>query len=674
MEFAATHPLLDVLQRTLDIAEELTSSLVGLYHFLESDQRTLSLQAWSTRTVTQFCTALGQGLHYPIEEAGVWTDCVHQRGPVIHNDYASLSHRKGLPEGHAPVIRELVAPIFRDGRIVAIMGVGNKPTDYNEDDVKTIAHLGDIAWEIAERKRAEEDAAQLREQLAQSRRIEAIGRLAGGVSHDFNNMLMVMLGTCEQMEASLRSGDPMQAHVARLRGAAERGSAMTRQLLAFSRKQALRPEPLDLNDVVRGLSEMLSRLIGEHVSLRTELTDGLAAVVTDRVEIEQVLVNLVVNARDAMPDGGTVTIETGRSEFDEAYARTHAEVRPGRYVMLAVSDTGVGMDEETKAHAFEPFFTTKAVGKGTGLGLAGAYGTVKRSDGSISIYSEPGKGTTVRIYLPETDQAPVPAVARRDEAETRGDGQVVLVVEDEALIREVLATHLTDLGYRPAIVANGGEAVLAVEEEGLRPEVVLTDVVMPGMGGAVLAERLKRTIPGLKVLFMSGYTDNAIVHHGILDEGVPFIAKPFTKAALGVAIADLLRGGAAPPAESGSLAVLLVDDDPYVVEITELALRRGGHTVCSARSRQEALDTLAGHAFDVVLMDVNIPPTSGEQVLRDMRRAGCTVPAIMHTGAAEAVDLEALRGLGVIGVMPKSGKVKTMAGEIEAMLRGHAAS
>jgi CheY-like chemotaxis protein len=336
--------------------------------------------------------------------------------------------------------------------------------------------------------------------------------------------------------------------------------------------------------------------------------------------------------------------------------------------MLAVSDTGIGMDEETRARAFEPFFTTKPAGKGTGLGLAGAYGTVRRSNGSISIYSEPGKGTTVRIYLPETDQAPVMQADRRTEVPASGQGQVVLVVEDRAEIREVLATQLRDLGYRPTLVANGGEAVLAVEEEGLRPDVMLTDVVMPGMGGAVLAERLRRSLPGLKVLFMSGYTDNAIVHHGILDEGVPFIAKPFTKDALGTALAGIVYGALPGTAEGVGRVALLVDDDPYVAEITELALRRRGYTVISARSRQAALDALAGPGFDLVLMDVNVPPASGEQILRDMRDAGCNVPAIMHTGAAETVDLNALRNLGVIGVISKTGNLRAMADEIEALL------
>jgi PAS domain S-box-containing protein len=383
---------------------------------------------------------------------------------------------------------------------------------------------------------------QMENQLRQAQKLEAIGLLAGGVAHDFNNILMAQLGYCELMKSSLRDEDPLARDLAQIRACAERAAALTHQLLAFSRKQPLQLEVLDLNRVVTGIGTMLRRLIGEDVDFATVLAPELGRVRADPGQIEQVITNLAVNAREAMPHGGKLTIETANVDLDAEYARSHVSVVPGRYVMLAVSDTGSGMDEATQSRVFEPFFTTKVRGQGSGLGLATIYGIVKQSGGNIWVYSEPGKGTSFKIYLPRVEAEPTPQV--RDEPTcARGGGEQVLVVEDELTIRELLQRMLAGLGYCARVAANGGEALIAVEEEQLKPDLLITDVVMPGMSGKVLAERLRKTQPDLKVLYMSGYTDDAIVHHGALDSGTPFLQKPFNTNDLAAKVHKLLGSG-----------------------------------------------------------------------------------------------------------------------------------
>jgi PAS domain S-box-containing protein len=399
---------------------------------------------------------------------------------------------------------------------------------------KTLLHS--IIHDITDRRRVEE-------QLRQAQKMESIGRLAGGVAHDFNNMLSVILGYGEILRQKLHPADPMQREVQRIIDAGNRSSALTRQLLAFSRKQTLQPERLDLNALIRNFERMLRRLIGEDIELKLLLAGDLAGVMADPGQIEQVIMNLAINARDAMPGGGQLIIETANVKLDNVYTRTHADVEPGPYVLLALTDTGAGMDKQTLANLFEPFFTTKAQGKGTGLGLATVYGIVKQSGGHIWVYSESGQGSTFKIYLPQSETQPTTQKHVSAVQAERGGGEYILVVEDEDAVRELIESMLTALGYRVTLAANGGEALLLVEEEGLKPDLVITDVVMPQMSGRVLADRLRRTHPDLKVLFMSGYTDNVIAHHGVLDPGTPFIQKPFSISELGAKVQTLLRMG-----------------------------------------------------------------------------------------------------------------------------------
>ncbi|MEJ5349416.1 MAG: ATP-binding protein [Desulfosoma sp.] len=397
-----------------------------------------------------------------------------------------------------------------------------------------------VMQDITERKSAEDERVELQEQLQQAQRLESVGRLAGGVAHDFNNLLIIILGYGEMVLNKLYPEDPLRSYVKEILNAANRAAGLTRQLLAFSRKQTLQPVILNLNDVLRDLEKMLRRLIGEDVSLEMALAEDLAPVLVDPGQIEQVIMNLAVNARDAMPQGGTLLMETNNVVLDEAYASTHSGVSPGAYVRLAVTDTGCGMTKEILDRIFEPFFTTKERGRGTGLGLSTVYGIVKQSGGHIRVYSEPQRGTTFKIYLPASEAKVQAKVERHMVMHPAGRGQHILVVEDDETLRKMIGSLLYELGYKVTLAANAGEALLLVEESGLKPDLILTDVVMPKMSGKQLIDRLMRTIPDLKVLYMSGYTDNAIVSYGVLDPRTPFIQKPFTRDAIALKIREIL--------------------------------------------------------------------------------------------------------------------------------------
>ena len=396
------------------------------------------------------------------------------------------------------------------------------------------------------------DRRRLEEQLRQSQKMEAVGRLAGGVAHDFNNLLTVIFGYSDVLLQGLEPG-PLREAAQEVRGAGKRAAALTRQLLAFSRKQALVPEVLDLGDVVSGLSTMVERLIGEDVKVSVVVSPNLGRVKADRGQLEQVVMNIAVNARDAMPKGGSLIFELQNVELDDAYTRAHAEVEPGPYVLLAISDTGTGMDAETQKHIFEPFFTTKETGKGTGLGLSTVQGIVLQSGGSIGVYSEPGRGTTFKVYLPRFagDAAVRRPVSGVHPALPTGS-ETVLVVEDETAIRQLTNLILQKAGYTVLLA----ESPVAAERiAGSHPgpiHLLLTDVVMPGMRGPELAERLLRLRPDLRVLFMSGYTDDAIAHHGFLDAGREFLQKPFTPFRLTQKIREVLGRGSEDAGSSSS--------------------------------------------------------------------------------------------------------------------------
>ena len=376
-------------------------------------------------------------------------------------------------------------------------------------------------------QRAYEDLTQTQDQLVQSQKMEAIGRLSGGIAHDFNNLLTVISGRSYLALSQLPADHPQQRNLELIGRTAERAAALTRQLLAFSRKQILQPKVLDLNAVVGGLAPMLQRLIGEDIEFVTVPSPDLGRIKADPSQIEQVVLNLAVNARDAMPQGGKLTIETANVELDDAYARRHAGVTAGRYVLLAVSDTGHGMDAETQARIFEPFFTTKEPGKGTGLGLATVYGVLQQSGGHIWVYSEPGHGATFKIYLPRVEDAAEASVATPITTPARGS-ETVLLVEDDEEVRTIARETLEGAGYVVIPASSAGEALHLADDASRPVRLLVTDVVMPQTSGRELAQRMAGDHRGLRVLYMSGYTDDAIVRHGVLEEGTAFLQKPFT--------------------------------------------------------------------------------------------------------------------------------------------------
>jgi len=400
-----------------------------------------------------------------------------------------------------------------------------------DDEGKPVGMRG-VTIDITERKQAEEALRTSAEQLRQSQKLEAVGQLAGGIAHDFNNLLTVITGYCDLTLMKLPKDEPTRSNVQEIRKAGDRAAGLTRQLLAFSRRQVLQPKVVNLNVIVSDINKMLRRLIGEDIDLMTVLDPSLGQINADPGQIEQVIINLAVNARDAMPQGGKLIFETTNVYLDNEYVRSHTTVRPGNYVLFALSDTGTGMDTETKARIFEPFFTTKGQGKGTGLGLSTVYGIVKQSEGHIWVYSEPDKGTTFKIYLPRIDQAAQTDTSPESSGDLPRGRETVLLTEDENPVRALIRTILETNGYT-VLEATCGEEALALYKEHTGPvDLIVTDVVMPRMSGRELAENLKTLRPDIKVLYLSGYTDDAIVRHGLLDKKMFFLQKPFTPDAL----------------------------------------------------------------------------------------------------------------------------------------------
>lgn len=400
------------------------------------------------------------------------------------------------------------------------------------DEAGTPIRAAGISLDVTERHTLEE-------QYRQSQKVEAIGQLAGGIAHDFNNLLTAIHGYSELLSEELGPESPHQHDLAEIRRAAERAASLTRQLLAFSRRQILDPRVIDLRESVRGLESMLKRLIGEHIAVEIRTSDDVACIKADPGQIEQVILNLAINARDAMAEGGSLFLEVTSVELDDAYARRHISVQPGRYVMLAVSDTGAGMDSATQARIFEPFFTTKPEGRGTGLGLSTVYGIVKQSGGNIWVYSEPGRGATFKIYLPRVDERPDEPVAASAADQVTGS-ETILVVEDEPGVRALVRKVLERLGYRVIVAATPREAVDLAQHHNGPIHLLMTDVVLPEMSGSSVAQHIAVSRPAMLVLYMSGYTDDAIVHHGVLDPDTPFLQKPFTPQALARKVRSVL--------------------------------------------------------------------------------------------------------------------------------------
>jgi len=581
---AAETDLQRLVQTVTDTGVELTGAQFGAFFYNVEDERGESYMLYTLSGAPPEAFS-----KFPMpRNTEVFAPTFSGKGIVRSDDitkdprYGRNAPRKGMPEGHLPVRSYLAVPVVaRDGKVLGGLFFGHAAvgvfTDRSERGLTGLAAEAAVAIdnvylaqaaqkEIAERTRAQEAlrdlnanlerevaerTAQLRlneEALRQAQKMEAVGQLTGGVAHDFNNILQVIVGNLELIRRLAPSdAGRIQRSVEQALNGARQASSLTQRLLAFSRRQPLDPKPTDVNSLVNGMSELLNRMLGETISVETVRGAGLWQVEVDPNALESAILNLAVNARDAMPHGGRLTIETMNAYIDEAYAVAHAEVVPGQYVLLSVSDTGMGMDSDTIRRAFEPFFTTKPVGQGTGLGLSQVYGFVKQSGGHVKIYSEVGEGTTVKIYLPrllrsvekEDIQPPVPT----PEDNT---GETILVVEDDPNVRTYSVEALRDLGYR-VIEAPDGPLAIRLLGTDTRVDLLFTDVVLPGgMTGAQVAAQGRELRPDLKVLFTTGYARNAIFHHGRLDKGVQLITKPFTFADLAAKVRDLLDGLSPP--------------------------------------------------------------------------------------------------------------------------------
>jgi len=522
----------------LDKAVGLTGSTIGFFHLVSDDQQTISLTTWNAETLKD-CNAVYE-THYPLSAAGNWVDCIREKRPVIYNDFPTSPNQKGLPEGHTPLARFMSVPVMEGDKVRYIFGVGNKIGEYEKNDSDQILLIANELHKILVQRTARKENKKLEDQLHQAQKMEMVGRLAGGVAHDFNNLLTVISGNVELAQMDLEPGNDLHGYLDEVSSAADRAAELTHQLLAFSRKQIIMPRVINLNHLIENMMKMLKRIIGEDVELRTLTNQRIGQIKADPGQMEQVIVNMAVNARDAMPAGGTLTIETSELELDGEYCRDHLHVEPGMYAMLAISDNGNGMDEETRKHIFDPFFTTKKEGKGTGLGLSTVYGIIKQHGGNVEVYSESEAGTTFKVYLPLVDEQEEPIRIQAEPVIRQMGIETILLVEDEAIVRRIARRILKRMGYTVLEADNGLAALEAAQKFDGTIDLLLTDVVMPKMNGRQLAQEMQQQYPGIKILFASGYTDNVIAHHGILDEGLNFIGKPYSTQGLAQRVRSVL--------------------------------------------------------------------------------------------------------------------------------------
>jgi PAS domain S-box-containing protein len=492
------------------------------------------------------------------------------------------------------------------------------------------SHIGfaKITRDLTERRAADERA-------RQAQKMEAIGHLTGGVAHDFNNLLMVIVGNLETIQRKLSDSPPDVERMQRSTDSAMRGArraeSLTQRLLAFSRQQPLDPKPVDLGHMIPGMSDLLRRTLGEHITVETVLGGGMWRALADPNQLELAVLNLAVNARDAMPEGGNLTIETANVYLDEKYAASQVEVVPGQYAMLAITDNGCGMTSEVKAKAFDPFFTTKDIGHGTGLGLSQVYGFIKQSRGHVKLYSELGEGTTIKLYLPRAHAVSQAAEDHNEKFLARGTkSEVVLVVEDDADVRAYSTDTLVELGY-DVLAAENGASALRVLENNPRIRLLFTDVGLPGgMNGRQLAEEARKRRPELKVLFTTGYARNAIVHDGRLDAGVHLITKPFSQAALAGKLRDIIDNDREPR------RILLVEDETLIQMLAVDYLQTNGFTVHTAGSATEAMNALGKipGGVDAAVVDMGLPDRRGDTLIREIRALHHLLPIVIATGAS----------------------------------------
>ncbi|MBL8794372.1 MAG: PAS domain S-box protein [Planctomycetia bacterium] len=533
--------------------------------------------------------------------------------------------RQGERISSLPVRRRRKSGEMRD------VALSLSPVRSKEAQVVAIA---EIAHDITGQKLLEE-------QFRQAQKMEAVGRLAGGVAHDFNNLLTIISGYSELLLSNSAVAGKVRTLVAEIKGAGDRAANLTRQLLAFSRKSVLESRVLDPNAVVRDSERLLQRLVGEDIVFQTVLGPNVGHVSADSSQFEQALMNLAVNARDAMPRGGKLTIETSCARLEPEYCGLHVDVQPGNYVLLSVADTGVGMDDVTKARLFEPFFTTKEPGKGTGLGLAMVHGFVKQSGGHLAVYSEPNLGTTFKLYLPRVDAPTSARPAETAQPALLTGRETVLLVEDEEAVRAFGKQILTNCGYTVLEAANGVAAWALLEQQPSPPALIVTDVVMPYLSGRELANRAVGRWPAVKVLFMSGYTDDAIVRHGIIEAQWPFLQKPYGPTVLARKVREVLDAPSRPPqAEpSGSRPskVLVIDDDEACQRFLQTVLEREGYRVRQAREGAAGMRLCGEEPCDLVICDLFMDGQDGLTTIRQLRQRFPALPVMAVSGGSPRV-------------------------------------
>jgi len=528
--------------------------------------------------------------------------------------------------------------------------LANVVVDAIRDDDGTLIGYAKITRDVTEQRETQRALEEAREALFQAQKMEAIGQLTGGIAHDFNNLLHVIGGNLQLLSRDIFGNQRAEQRVQNAMAGVARGAKLASQLLAFGRRQPLLPKVVNVGRLVRDMDELLRRSLGETIEVETIVSGGLWNTLVDPVNVENALLNLALNGRDAMSGQGRLTIEVGNAFLDDSYARAHAEVTPGQYVMLAVTDTGSGIPPEILEKVFEPFFTTKPEGKGTGLGLSMVYGFIKQSGGHIKIYSELGQGTTIKLYLPRST-ANEDAIVPADDGKIVGGNETILVAEDDEEVREVVVAMLNDLGYR-VLRAKDAESALVIIESGVPVDLLFTDIVMPGkLKSTELARQARQRLPNLEVVFTSGYTENAIVHSGRLDENVELISKPYTREALARKLRHALANAArrrtglagrstavaSPSAPAGVSRILVCEDDALIRMSTVEALREFGHVVVEADNGETALVLAERHDVNVLVTDVGLPDMSGV-VLADRLRALTPELKVVFTTGREQIE------------------------------------
>jgi len=696
-DLSAELDLEKVVQMTTDAGVELTGAQFGAFFYNVEDDAGERYMLYALSGVPR---SAFESFPMPRNTA-VFSPTFAGEGVIRSDDilidprYGHSEPYRGMPQGHLPVRSYLAVPVTsRSGEVIGGLFFGHaQPGQFREEHERlVVGAAGQVAIaidnarlfrsaenELGERQRAEEalqvmnagleqrivteisERMKTEEALRQSQKMEALGQLTGGVAHDFNNLLQVISGNLQLLAKDVGSNPRAERRVDNALAGVQRGSKLASQLLAFGRRQPLEPKVVNIGRFLTGMEELLRRTLGEDIEIETIRSGGLWNVLVDPTQIENALLNLAINARDAMEDGGKLTIEAGNAFLDDNYVRQHADVPAGQYVMLAVTDTGTGMSPGIIEQVFEPFFSTKPVGKGTGLGLSMVYGFVKQSGGHIKIYSELGQGTTVKIYFPRVQRSE-DLVTDADFGPVTGGSETILVAEDDEQVRATVVEMLGDLGYA-VLKAKDAAGALSVIESGVPVDLLFTDVVMPGpLKSTELARHARERLPDIAVLFTSGYTENSIVHGGRLDPGVELLSKPYTREALARKIRHVLNNqqhrnrvratltaGPGPVLGEERLSpehyqVLLVEDDFLIRMSTADLLIELGHDVSEAATAEEALVMMQQRGFDVVVTDLGLPGLSGGEFALEARKIAPDIGIVFATGNDRIPDEAAIEG------------------------------